>query len=811
MPRSSYNSRVEEFREVEYPMLSGSVYLDHAGTTLYSKSLMDRFSKDMMSNLLANPHSGSSPSQYTTSKIEDVRLRLLTLFNADPDEFDLVFVANTTAAVKLVMEAFRGMPGGFWYAYHQACHTSLVGVREEARDSVCVDNDKVQLWIEGNGPFSEAATDDAPTLFAYSAQSHLDGRRYPMHSAGTSSNPVYTLVDAASLVATSPLDLGDAKSAPDFTVLSLYKMFGFPDLGALIVRRQAEGVFQNRRYFGGGTVDMVVSGKERWHAFKTQFLHERLEDGTLPFHSILALDAAMDTHFTLFVSMAQISSHTAFLRHRMHQGLERLRHGNGTAVCAIYGQPGEDSDLGEGPVVSFNLRNAQGAWVSLNEFEKLTILKNFHVRTGGVCSPGGIAAALALEPWEMRRNFSAGFRCGADQDTIAGKPTGVIRVSLGAMSTKSDVDQFVAFIEEFYLESQPQAVAPRPSPTMASSGFRVEAMTVYPIKSCAGFSVPKGTPWEIKPEGLGWDREWCLLHRGTGQALSQKRHPKMALLRPSLDFVQGVLRVSYTGPTTSVSQITVPLSSIPTDQHTSSQRTSRVCGDEIVPQTYTDYAITDFFTAALGVPCMLARFPAGGQGRSMRHSKAQFLRHQKPSKPSPTNTLPGSFPDLPSPPDSDSEQQQRSKILLANESPILLVSTASLDALNRDISVRGGGNPVAQAAFRGNIVVGPVPGSERENLAYIEDTWAALRIGTQSFKPMGSCRRCQMVCIDQETGERRQEPFSTLSKTRRIEGKVYFGIHMRHDPPAEVVTREAQYPTVCIGDAVEVDSSFGDS
>lgn len=775
---------------------------------------MDRFAKDMMSNLLANPHSGSSPSQYTTSRIEDVRLRLLTMFNADPAEFDLVFVANATAAVKLVLEAFRSMPGGFRYAYHSACHTSLVGVREEAMQSICIDDAQVRQWADCGTLFSEAGS-DAPILFSYPAQSHLDGRRYPLSwskalagpQGGARTDQVYTLLDAASLVASSPLDLGDADSAPDFTVLSLYKIFGFPDLGALIVRRRAEPVFQHRRYFGGGTVDMVVCGKEQWHASKTQFLHERLEDGTLPFHSIIALDAAMDTHWQLFGSMAQIASHTSCLRRRLYRGLASLRHSNETAVCVLYGQTEGDSDLDFGPVVSFNLRNAGGAWVSLNEFEKLTVLRNFHVRTGGVCSPGGIASALDLQPWEMRRNFSAGFRCGADQDTIAGKPTGVIRVSLGAMSTISDVDRFIAFIEEFYLETQTPAPALQPSPVTTPSSFCVRGMTVFPIKSCSGFSVPSGTPWEIKPEGLAWDREWCLLHQGTGQALSQKRHPKMALLRPSLDFAKGVLRVVYAGSTTSASQIEIPLSSIPNDQRAASQRPSRVCGDEIIPHTYTDPVINDFFSAALGVPCALARFPAGGQGRSMRHSKAQFLRHQKPPKH--TATLPGSFPDLPSPPDSDSEQQKKSKILLANESPILLVSTASLDALNSDISAKGG-DRVAMAAFRGNIMVGPAPGSETDGLAYVEDTWAALRIGSQRFKAMGSCRRCQMVCIDQETGERRQEPFTTLSKTRRIEGKVYFGIHMRHHPSDEVVTREAQFPTVCVGDVVEVEERFGE-
>lgn len=35
-----------------------------------------------------------------------------------------------------------------------------------------------------------------------------------------------------------------------------------------------------------------------------------------------------------------------------------------------------------------------------------------------------------------------------------------------------------------------------------------------------------------------------------------------------------------------------------------------------------------------------------------------------------------------------------------------------------------------------------------------------------------------MVCIDQETGIRGDEPFSTLSKTRKIGGKVLFGRHV---------------------------------
>ncbi|OBR15386.1 Molybdenum cofactor sulfurase [Colletotrichum higginsianum IMI 349063] len=805
-----YNSRVEEFREREYPMLKDSIYLDHAGSTLYSKSLIERFSADMMSNLLGNPHSASSSSQLSTSRIENVRLRLLSFFNADPDKFDLVFVANATAGIKLVSEAFRALPEGFSYAYHQACHTSIIGVREEARGSACVSSNDVENWISGTHHF-DFEQPGSHTLFAYAAQSHMDGRRYPLtwpfllrKSPTANHSSTFTLLDAASLVATTPLDLSNSETAPDFTVLSLYKIFGFPDLGALIVRRQAESVFNHRHYFGGGTVDMVVCGKENWHSLKTTFLHERLEDGTLPFHNILALDAALDAHTELFGNMACVSLHTTFLATRLYDGLAALKHGNGLLVCVIYSQPSNGDDCpARGPLISFNIRNSAGVWVSLHEFEKLATLKNLHIRTGGVCSPGGVAAALGLSPWEMKNNFSSGFRCGTDQDIIAGKPTGVIRASLGAMSTLSDVDFLINFVKEFYLEETvPATMYHVAKPSFA--GLRIQSIVVYPIKSCGGYSVPSGTVWEVRPEGLVWDREWCLVHQGSGQALSQKRYPKMALFRPILDFDRGILRVTYRGekPVHLPEEISVPLSADPSQLDSPSSvrtRLSRVCGDNVTTYTYNSSSVNNFFSDILNVPCVLSRFPAGGQGLAMRHSKAKVQKHEQ-VKISTPRTCPGAFPELPSPPESDSEHST-AKILLSNESPILVINTASLHALNREIEANGG-RAVPSESFRANLVIGTIHGSEQ--VAWAEDGWASLTVGGEKFNMMGACRRCQMVCVDQETGERHPEPFVTLAKVRMFDGKVYFGTHMGHEPNPTSATKGKQFPTIRVGDAVNV-------
>ena len=216
----------------------------------------------------------SNASQLTTHRVDDIRLRALRFFNADPEEFDLVFVANATAAVKLVADSLRdSTPHGFWYGYHVDAHTSLVGVRELAdmgNRCFLTDSD-VDTWISG----LDTVQDTAPNLFAYPAQSNMNGRRLPLRwceeirkASGDAGGNVFTLLDAASLVSTAPLDLSDVSSAPDFTALSLYKIFGFPDLGALIVRKSAGHVFTQRRFFGGGTVDMVLTTGIQWHAKK---------------------------------------------------------------------------------------------------------------------------------------------------------------------------------------------------------------------------------------------------------------------------------------------------------------------------------------------------------------------------------------------------------------------------------------------------------------------------------------------------------------------------------------------------------------
>ena len=50
--------------------------------------------------------------------------------------------------------------------------------------------------------------------------------------------------------------------------LSFYKIFGFPNIGALIVRKDSAHVLESRKYFGGGTVEMIIAVNDTWHAKK---------------------------------------------------------------------------------------------------------------------------------------------------------------------------------------------------------------------------------------------------------------------------------------------------------------------------------------------------------------------------------------------------------------------------------------------------------------------------------------------------------------------------------------------------------------
>jgi molybdenum cofactor sulfurtransferase len=387
---------------------------------------------------------------------------VLNLFSASPEHFEVVFVANATAGIKLVAEAFSGYMEGFNYYYHRDAHTSLVGVRELSRTSHCLASDaETESWLSQEQDGENCDSIENPTLFAYPAQSNMNGRRLPLHWVSrlrdsTAYKNAYTLLDIAALASTTPIDLSDHTTAPDFLTLSFYKTYGFPDLGALIVRKSATHIFEKRRYFGGGTTDMITvgNGEASWAARKNKTLSSRLEDGTLPTHSILALKCAIDVHESIYGGLKHVSAHTAWLAKKLYDQLSTLRHANGLPVCYIYKDAssiyGDRST--QGAVVTFNVLDKSGVWLGSSMVGERAMANRIHVRSGTLCNPAGMSQALGLKPADMQRAYASGFRCGQDTGKMK-RPFGMVRASLGASSTLEDVNTFVRFIVSEFTES----------------------------------------------------------------------------------------------------------------------------------------------------------------------------------------------------------------------------------------------------------------------------------------------------------------------------------------------------------------------
>lgn len=118
-----------------------------------------------------------------------------------------------------------------------------------------------------------------------------------------------------------------------------------------------------------------------------------------------------------------------------------------------------------------------------------------------------------------------------------------------------------------------------------------------------------------------------------------------------------------------------------------------------------------------------------------------------------------------------------SEISLSNQAQFLLLNQESVRWLTdkvedwEDIEMQNETNfEKIVDRFRGNIIV-----EGAESLS--ENTWTTLEIGEVTFHVQGFCTRCQMICIDQHSGEKTTEPLRTIAKL--FKGKMRFGIYLK--------------------------------
>ncbi|XP_037126696.1 molybdenum cofactor sulfurase [Syngnathus acus] len=784
-----YGKNLEDVLEGEFTRIKGTVYLDHAATTLYPESLVKNYCLDISRNTYGNPHSHNPSSRLTHDTVERVRYRILQHFNTTPEEYSVIFTSGSTAAIKLAAEVFpwrsqTESEAGSYFCHLTDNHTSVVGVRGLTSTRGVVTLPVYPQEVEDRAKDKTQGKDTVchtPHLFCYPAQSNFSGTKYPLsHVEGIQARRLYpacdhqgqwfVLLDAASLVSCSPLNLQDCPA--DFIPISFYKIFGFPTgLGALLVRNNAAGILK-KAYFGGGTAAAYLSGEDYY--VQAANLSDRLEDGTVSFLDIIALNHSFDALYRITGGMQNIQKHTFGLARYTYMLLSSLCHGNGRAVAQMYTQGQFDSPSSQGAILNFNLMDSHGEIIGYSQVDRMASLYNIHVRTGCFCNTGACQSFLGITNQQMRRNLQAGHVCGDTMDMVDGQPTGSVRVSFGYTSTFDDCQKFLSFVVDCFVNKPPTVDQARleglkaasisieettivikevthksedkkivslkgfepVSPNNFEGPYTLTNIYIYPIKSCGAFEVQN---WPVGPQGLLYDRSWMVVN-GNGVCLNQKREPRLCLIHPQVHLSSNELLLQAPR----MNNISVALE-IRTQKHASFPVCqSKVCGDRVETMDCGD-EVASWLSDLLGQPCRLIR------------QSPDFTRHTNEKSASAVTS---------------------SSLSLVNEAQYLMINRASVELIQKVMRSRQD-YPELDAQniigrFRSNFVISGVE-------AFEEDNWSHLIIDNLQFRVRGQCVRCQMIGVDQNTGTKTKEPLMSLSAYRN--GKITFGVYLSHQLP----------------------------
>lgn len=449
-PSYAETSVLDELRRTEFSRLDrlGHVYVDYTGGGLFGASQVRRHADLLLGSVLGNPHSSNPTSADATARVSRCRRRVLEFFNADPEEYVLIFTSNASGALKLVGESYPFEAGDrFLLTFDN--HNSVVGIRafDRVRQAVTsyvpVEPPDMRVSEDTLGEFLRRGRQARRKLFAYPAQSNFSGVQHPLEWIAKAQELEWdVLLDAAAYVPTNRLDLG--RWHPDYVTLSFYKMFGYPTgVGALLARRPALQKL-HRPWFAGGTISWASVLAES-HTLSPG--SEGFEDGTLNYASLPAVEIGLD--FLDAVGMETIHVRVSALTAWVVEALASLRHGNGARVVRVYGPlDGE----GRGGTVALNVYDQAGRAVDHRTVEERANAWKISLRTGCFCNPGAGELALGLEREEIVGCLvDSGERMTIDEfrQCIDGKSTGAVRISFGVASNFADARTVLRFFETF--------------------------------------------------------------------------------------------------------------------------------------------------------------------------------------------------------------------------------------------------------------------------------------------------------------------------------------------------------------------------
>ncbi len=249
--------------------------------------------------------------------------------------------------------------------------------------------------------------------------------------------------------------------------------------------------------------------------------------------------------------------------------------------------------------------------------------------------------------------------------------------------------------------------------------IKVTGLTIYPVKSFAGIDLQKS---EIDSMGLKYDRRWMVVATD-GLFITQRTHPQMVLIQPSIKDGQLVLRKE--GLRDCV---------VPAVNNDSEKMDVVVWNDRLTVQK-TSKEVDAWLQQAIGIQSHLVYI----SDDVFRQCDLEFSK-------------------------------QGEQTGFADGFPMLFISEASLTDLNERLK-----DKVDMRRFRPNVVIDGCN-------AYAEDELENFQVGDMRMRGVKPCSRCPMPTVDPDKGQRAgQEPIATLSTYRKRDGKVYFGMNVIHE------------------------------
>jgi len=254
-------------------------------------------------------------------------------------------------------------------------------------------------------------------------------------------------------------------------------------------------------------------------------------------------------------------------------------------------------------------------------------------------------------------------------------------------------------------------------------------ITLYPIKSCAGISLREAvlTRSGLMSEHV-YDREWMVVDT-QGRFLTQREHPRMALIVPRIKATTLELRAP------GMLRLEVELG-LPHPQLAPTLEVQ--VWDDTLRAYDCDEVTATWFSNAIGVPCRLVRF------------------HPDVVRATSTKWTAG----------------VAASTMFADGYPVLIAGAASLDDVNEKLCAAGRA-PLAMDRFRPNLVIADIG-------AFEEDYADFLQFGATVLKPVKPCSRCPIPSIDQATGVPGPDPLDVMQGYRakpELDGAICFGMN----------------------------------